>query len=60
MLGRVKAGLLADLIAVEGEPLKDIDAIISGMRWVMNDGTVLIGDAVIHASGRHEVLGRLN
>jgi imidazolonepropionase-like amidohydrolase len=41
-LGRIKAGFLADVIAVEGDPLKDINAVISGVRWVMKDGVVVV------------------
>lgn len=41
-LGRVAPGYLADLIAVEGDPLEKIETLFSGVRWVMRDGKVLI------------------
>lgn len=40
-LGRIKPGFLADIIAVEGEPLQDIRAVIAGVHWVMKDGVVV-------------------
>ena len=41
-LGRVAAGFLADLVAVEGNPLESIDALFTGVRWVMKDGAVVV------------------
>jgi len=41
-LGRIKPGYLADVIAVEGDPLNDISAAIKGVRWVMKDGVIVI------------------
>jgi len=41
-LGTVTPGAYADLVAVEGDPLTDIDAVIHGVRWVMKGGAVVL------------------
>jgi imidazolonepropionase-like amidohydrolase len=41
-LGRVATGYFADLVAIEGDPLRNIDAVINGVRWVMKDGRVVV------------------
>jgi imidazolonepropionase-like amidohydrolase len=41
-LGRIASGFSADIVAVEGEPLKDIQAVITGVKWVMKDGKVVV------------------
>ena len=42
-LGRIRKGLLADIIAVQGDPTKNISAIKS-VQFVMKDGEVYLGD----------------
>ena len=41
-LGRVAAGYYADIVAVEGDPLSDINAVIDNVRWVMKGGEVVV------------------
>jgi len=41
-LGAVAPGYFADLVAVEGDPLADIQAAIRGVRWVMKGGAVMV------------------
>jgi imidazolonepropionase-like amidohydrolase len=41
-LGRLKPGYLADIAAIEGNPLENIDAAIQKVRWVMKAGAVVV------------------
>jgi imidazolonepropionase-like amidohydrolase len=41
-LGRVAPGFLADLLAVEGDPLTSIESLFTGVRWVMKAGKVVV------------------
>ncbi len=41
-LGRVAPGHVADLIAVKGNPLENIDALFGGVTWVMKAGSVVV------------------
>lgn len=41
-LGAVAAGYFADLVAVEGDPLADINVAINNVRWVMKGGAVVV------------------
>src|SRR3954465_5050119 len=41
-LGRLAPGFAADLVAIEGKPLENITDVITGVRWVMKDGQVVV------------------
>jgi imidazolonepropionase-like amidohydrolase len=41
-LGAVAPGFYADLVAVEGDPLADINVVIKKVRWVMKGGIVVV------------------
>jgi imidazolonepropionase-like amidohydrolase len=41
-LGKLAAGYYADVVAVEGDPLHDINVVIDKVRWVMKGGTVVV------------------
>jgi imidazolonepropionase-like amidohydrolase len=41
-LGSVAPGYFADIVAVQGDPLTDIQAAINNVRWVMKGGAVVV------------------
>jgi imidazolonepropionase-like amidohydrolase len=41
-LGAIRPGFFADIVAVEGDPLGDIDVAINKVRWVMKAGAVVV------------------
>ena len=41
-LGRIAPGYFADIVAVEGDPLKDIRVILDHVVWVMKSGKVVV------------------
>jgi imidazolonepropionase-like amidohydrolase len=41
-LGAIAPGYFADIVAVEGDPLADINVIINNVRWVMKGGAVAV------------------
>ncbi len=46
-LGALKAGYMADVAAVEGDPLADINVVIQRVRWVMKGGEVVVDNTGI-------------
>jgi len=42
LLGRLKSGFAADIVAVEGDPLRDIRALTRNVKWVMKNGEVVV------------------
>ena len=41
-LGKVAPGYFADIVAVDGDPLRDIDVAINHVVWVMKGGAVVV------------------
>jgi imidazolonepropionase-like amidohydrolase len=41
-LGALAPGFYADIVAVEGDPLADVHALVHGVRWVMKGGRVVM------------------
>ena len=41
-LGRIAPGCFADIVAVDGDPMKSIDVVLNGVKWVMKGGTVVV------------------
>jgi imidazolonepropionase-like amidohydrolase len=42
VLGALAVGSFADIVAVEGDPLADVNVLINKVRWVMKGGTVVV------------------
>jgi imidazolonepropionase-like amidohydrolase len=41
-IGSVAPGYFADIVAVEGDPLADVQVAIKNVRWVMKGGAVVV------------------
>jgi imidazolonepropionase-like amidohydrolase len=55
-LGAIAPGYRADVIAVEGDPIADVNVVIDHVRWVMKGGVVVVdkitpNKATEHAAG---------
>jgi imidazolonepropionase-like amidohydrolase len=42
-LGALAPGYYADIVAVDGDPLADVNVLIDKVRWVMKGGAVVVG-----------------
>ena len=50
-LGSVSPGYVADIVAIEGDPLADIQAVIHNVRWVMKGGDVVVDKTRVFRTG---------
>lgn len=41
-LGRIARGYFADIVAVDGDPLADIEVVVTRVKWVMKGGKVVV------------------
>ena len=41
-LGALAPGYFADIVAVDGDPLADVNVLIDKVRWVMKGGAVVV------------------
>src|SRR5262249_51127146 len=41
-LGRIAPGFAAELVAIHGLPPDNLHEVVTGVRWVMKDGTVVV------------------
>ncbi len=41
-LGKIAPGYYADIVAVDGDPLADINVVINNVKWVMKGGSVVV------------------
>src|SRR5689334_14743900 len=46
-LGALAPGYFADIVAVDGDPLTDVNALIDRVRWVMKDGHIVVDKLAI-------------
>src|SRR5262249_21773636 len=51
-LGAIVPGYFADIVAVEGDPLADINVVINQVRWVMKGGAVVVDHTAPGESGK--------
>src|SRR5207248_6727413 len=56
-LGAVAPGYFADIVAVDGDPLADVNVLIERVRWVMKGGVVVVDRTKAGGAGRAEYAG---
>src|SRR5438094_6386220 len=59
-LGAIAPGYFADLVAVDGDPLADINVVIDNVRWVMKGGAVVVDRTAPGGPGRPGGSGALD
>ncbi|MBI3493781.1 MAG: amidohydrolase family protein [Acidobacteria bacterium] len=57
-LGALAPGYFADIVAVDGDPLVDVDVLINNVRWVMKGGMVVVDHIGAGGTGRAGGAGR--
>jgi imidazolonepropionase-like amidohydrolase len=50
-LGSIAPGYFGDIVAVEGDPLADIQVAIKNVRWVMKGGAVVVDKTRVSRAG---------
>jgi imidazolonepropionase-like amidohydrolase len=53
-LGATAPGFFADIVAIDGDPLADVNAVINGVRWVMKGGVVLVDRTGLGGSAKQQ------
>ncbi len=57
-LGAVAPGYYADIVALQGDPLADINVVLKGVRWVMKEGQVVVNQTTPASSSSRGLAGK--
>ena len=57
-VGAVAPGYFADIVALQGDPLADINVVVKGVRWVMKGGQVVVNKTGTASPSPSPHLGR--
>jgi len=52
-LGALAPGYFADIVAVDGDPLADVNVVINNVRWVMKGGTIVVDKTASGGAGEN-------